>query len=156
MKVLNLRCGVGHDFEGWFSSEEDFQSQQRQQLIECPVCGNTRIEKMLSAPHLNLGHGSAGSAEPERAAPAAAGDGNEQQRLQVMQAMYERMVQHVMEHTTDVGEQFADQARKMHHGEVAEAPIRGRTSPDEAQQLLDEGIDVVSLPVPNISKRRLQ
>lgn len=156
MKVLNLRCGVGHDFEGWFSSEEDFQSQQRQQLIECPVCGNTRIEKMLSAPHLNLGHGSAGSAETERVAPAVADDGNEQHRLQVMQAMYERMVQHVMEHTTDVGEQFADQARKMHQGEVAEAPIRGRTSPDEAQQLRDEGIDVVSLPVPNISRRRLQ
>ena len=155
MKVLNLRCSVGHDFEGWFASEDDFQAQPRQQLIECPVCGNTRVEKMLSAPHLNLGHGSSApsTSMPEAADAVASPD---QHRQQVMQAMYERMVQHVIEHTTDVGEEFADQARKMHHGEVAEAPIRGRTSQEEAQQLRDEGIEVVSLPVPSVSKRRLQ
>ena len=149
MKVFNLRCGAGHDFEGWFASEEDFLTQQERGLLSCPECGDMQVDKMLSAPHINLGHG-----KPQ---PVPAPVSEEQrQRRQVVQAMYERMVQHVMEHTTDVGEQFADQARKMHHGEVAEAPIRGRTSPDEAQQLRDEGIDVVSLPVPNISKRRLQ
>ena len=148
MKVFNLRCGAGHDFEGWFASEEDFLSQQQGGLLSCPECGDMQVEKMLSAPHINLGHG--------KAQPSAGQPTEQQQRRRVVQAMYERMVQHVIEHTTDVGEEFADQARKMHHGEVAEAPIRGRTSQEEAQQLRDEGIEVVSLPVPSVSKRRLQ
>ena len=149
MKVFNLRCGAGHDFEGWFASEEDFLSQQQRGLLSCPECGDMQVEKMLSAPHINLGHG---KAQPSAGQPTE----EQQQRRRVVQAMYERMVQHVIEHTTDVGEEFADQARKMHHGEVAEAPIRGRTSQEEAQQLRDEGIEVVSLPVPSVSKRRLQ
>ena len=144
MKVFNLRCGAGHDFEGWFASEEDFLSQQQGGLLSCPECGDMQVEKMLSAPHINLGHG---KAQPSAGQPTE----EQQQRRRVVQAMYERMVQHVIEHTTDVGEEFADQARKMHHGEVAEAPIRGRTSQEEAQQLRDEGIEVVSLPVPSVS-----
>lgn len=155
MKVLNLRCGVGHDFEGWFASEDDFQAQRGQKLVQCPVCGNTQVEKMLSAPRLNLGHGADAANAPGDKAESAA-EARDAQGMHMMQAMHERMVQHVMEHTTDVGEQFADQARKMHRGEVAEAPIRGHTSRDEAQQLREEGIDVVSLQVPGASRRRLQ
>ena len=148
MKVFNLRCGSDHDFEGWFASEEDFQDQMGRQLVQCPVCGDTRIRKMLSAPHLNLRSASEPALQPAgtETSPEA----------EVLQAMYERMVQHVLENTRDVGEAFADQARKMHHGELETAPIRGKTSRDEAQALRDEGIEVVSLPVPKVSKGRLQ
>src|SRR3954463_13924488 len=59
MKVYNLRCAHSHRFEGWFSSEQDFHAQAAQQLIECPMCGDRAIEKLLSAPRLNLSNASA-------------------------------------------------------------------------------------------------
>jgi len=55
MKVLNLRCNAQHPFEGWFGSEADFQDQLARGLVACPMCGDTRIEKLLSAPRINLG-----------------------------------------------------------------------------------------------------
>lgn len=151
MKVFNLRCGSDHDFEGWFASEEDFQDQMGRQLVQCPVCGDTRIRKMLSAPHLNLRSASESAVQAAQSAETEMSP-----EAEVLQAMYERMVQHVLEHTTDVGEAFADQARKMHYGELETVPIRGKTSRDDAQALRDEGIEVVSLPVPKVSKGRLQ
>ena len=54
MKVLNLQCQHQHLFEGWFASEDDYQSQRSRDLVECPVCGDNSILKMLSAPRLNL------------------------------------------------------------------------------------------------------
>ena len=55
MKVLNLQCSHSHSFEGWFASENDFQSQLARGLVECPLCGDTHVSKMLTAPRLNLG-----------------------------------------------------------------------------------------------------
>jgi len=55
MKVLNLQCAHGHGFEGWFASNEAFETQLAGGLVECPVCSDTRITKLLSAPRLNLG-----------------------------------------------------------------------------------------------------
>lgn len=55
MKVLDLRCGNEHAFEGWFGSEEDFQTQLAQSRLQCPVCGTPQVRKVLSAPRLNFG-----------------------------------------------------------------------------------------------------
>jgi len=54
MKVLDLQCSQSHQFEGWFASEHDFQSQLSRGLVECPMCGQIGITKRLSAPRLNL------------------------------------------------------------------------------------------------------
>ena len=66
MKVLNLQCSHGHGFEGWFASNEAFETQLAGGLVECPLCGGKEIEKRLSAPRLNLGAGK----EPAAPAPA--------------------------------------------------------------------------------------
>ena len=63
---------------------------------------------------------------------------------------------HVMANTTDVGNRFAEEARKMHYGEAEERAIRGKTTPDEAQALVEEGIDVVPLLIPDALKEPLQ
>jgi hypothetical protein len=55
MKVLDLQCQQQHTFEGWFGSEEDYQSQLKRGLLECPMCGDAHVSKMPSAPRLNLG-----------------------------------------------------------------------------------------------------
>ena len=145
MKVFNLRCGLEHGFEGWFSSEDDFQSQLGRGLLTCPLCGDARVARVPSAPRLNLG-ASADSREPSAvSAQPAAPSPDAGTSLQVA---WMRMVRHVLENTDDVGERFADEARRMHHGETETRGIRGRATPQEALELIEEGIDVLPLPVP--------
>ncbi len=145
MKVLNLHCAHGHGFEGWFGSEDDFQSQLGRGLVECPLCGDSAITKMPSAPRINLG---AGKAEPKQdlvTAPDAS-----------MQAAWMNMVRHVMSNTEDVGERFPEEARKIHYGETDERGIRGQASREETEALLEEGIGVLPLPIPKALKGTLQ
>jgi hypothetical protein len=156
MKVLNLQCQHQHNFEGWFASEDDFQSQRAQDLVSCPLCGNHDISKMLSAPRLNLStsrskHVSEAPSE-ERALATVPAAASEVTMPADMQAAWMHMVQHVMAHTEDVGAQFADEARKMHYGETEERGIRGRVSVDETHALLEEGIHVMPLPLPEALK----
>ena len=94
-------------------------------------------------------------------APAAhaAGDDAAQSAeaaLQALQAAYLQVVRHVVTHTEDVGERFADEARSIHHGEAPERAIRGQTSPEEREALREEGIEVMSLPIPEGLKGPLQ
>jgi len=152
MKVLDLQCAQQHAFEGWFGSEDDFQSQLARGLVECPLCGSTHIVKMLSAPRLNLGAlqitDSAKPAQPRQTpAPVVPTD---------MQATWMKMVRHVLANTDDVGTQFAEEARKIHYGESDARNIRGQATPEETEALLDEGIDVLPLPVPAALKGTLQ
>jgi len=149
MKVLNLRCAHGHGFEGWFASNEAFDSQLASGLVECPVCGDTAIVKLLSAPRLNLGNAKA----PEAAAPAAAS--NVPAELSP-EARWMRAVREVLAKTEDVGDRFADEARKMHYGEAQERGIRGQATPEAADALREEGIEVFSLPVPLAVKGPVQ
>ncbi|MBP7566202.1 MAG: DUF1178 family protein [Burkholderiaceae bacterium] len=153
MKVLDLQCEHAHAFEGWFASEDDFQSQLARGLVTCPLCGNATISKKLSAPRLNLGAAEPAS-RPASAPPAGAGQSAATPPQP--QELFMRMVRHVMENTEDVGERFAEEARRIHYGETVERGIRGQASREETEALLDEGIDVVPLPLPGILKGPLQ
>ena len=162
MKVLDLQCRQGHSFEGWFGSQDDYDAQRARGLVTCPICNDSEITKMLSAPRLNLGHSSAPtpgqtenapSTAPAAAAPAPAADANP---VFQMRAALMHMVRHVMAHTEDVGPQFAEEARKIHYGESQERNIRGQATREETEALLEEGIDVVPLPLPDALKEPLQ
>ena len=118
MKVLNLRCANGHGFEGWFASDDDFQTQTARGLVECPLCADTAITKLPSAPRLNL----SGTREPPAGAPRRAGHA----APPTLQARWLQAVRHVMANTEDVGERFAEEARRIHYGEAEERGIRGQ------------------------------
>jgi len=156
MKVLDLRCAHGHRFEGWFASDAELQSQMDNGLLECPVCSDKNILRMPSAPRLNV----SGAREPQPVPKPSSDVAPQQNAAQpiemTMQAAWLRAVQHVMNNTVDVGDRFAEEARKIHYGEADERAIRGKATPDEAEALRDEGIDVVSLPVPTALKGPLQ
>jgi hypothetical protein len=154
MKVLNLQCQHAHSFEGWFASEDDFQGQLARGLVECPLCADKAIQKMPSAPRLNLSGSRelAVTHEPKQelvCTPA------QDQRTQ-MQAAYLKAMRHMMANTEDVGERFAIEARSMHHGETPERAIRGQATREETQELLEEGIAVLPLPIPAALKEPLQ
>jgi hypothetical protein len=160
MKVLDLQCEQQHLFEGWFGSEDDFQSQLARQLVSCPLCASTVVSKRLSAPRLNLG-ASDNRAEPARAETQKTQDKPQQmvamnpeqaQTLQQLQTAYMAMVRQVVQNTEDVGDRFASEARKIYEGQAPERGIRGQATPDEAQALVEEGIAVVPLPLPEALK----
>ncbi|MDE2606561.1 MAG: DUF1178 family protein [Burkholderiales bacterium] len=149
MKVLNLQCRHAHGFEGWFASEDDFQDQLARGLVECPMCGDTQVAKLPSAPRLNLG-----AAEPSQ--PAAPKQEVMSAPNAQLQAAWMQLVQQVMAHTEDVGERFAEEARKIHYGESEERGIRGQATKEETEALLEEGIGVLPLPIPKGLKGPLQ
>jgi len=142
MKVLDLQCPHGHRFEGWFASADDFESQSSRKLVECPMCGATEVSRLPSAPRLNLS--GATSAAQASAGPA-------ELQAQVMRALRE-----VLEKTENVGDRFAEEARRIHYNEAPARSIRGVTTPEDARALVEEGIEVMPLPVPAALKEPLQ
>ncbi|QWC89540.1 DUF1178 family protein [Cupriavidus metallidurans] len=152
MKVLDLRCAQDHRFEGWFASEEDAQSQISRDLVQCPVCGDHAVSRLPSAPRLNL---SGATAKPAQAQVRNAEEGkaDAQQMMQVLQAHYLKAVRQVLAQTEDVGERFAEEARRMHYEEAPERGIRGSATPEDVQALADEGIETFPLIVPDALKQ---
>ena len=134
MKVLDLQCSHSHTFEGWFASEDDFQGQLGRGLVECPMCGDTAVSKLLSAPRLNLG-----ASEPQARDVAAVPDAS-------LQAAWMKMARLVMANTEDVGQRFAEEARKIHHEEAEARGIHGEASEQDVKLLKEEGVEFYPLP----------
>ena len=160
MKVLDLLCPLDHAFEGWFASEDDFVAQCGRRLVQCPMCGSSEVRKALSVPRLNL----RGAREPDQARPAPDRSAQDapalasgpQQPARALEAMWLQLARHVMAHTEDVGHRFTEEARRMHHQEIPERGIRGQATAHEAEQLLEEGIAVLPMPMPEAAKNTLQ
>ena len=163
MKVLDLQCAHNHVFEGWFGCEADFQDQSSRGLVQCPLCSNAVVTKRLSAPRLNFGKSSAGksqdivdvSAKGENAA-ASTDVATVPSTEQAMAAAWMAMTRKILANTQDVGDKFAEEARKIHYGETDERSIRGKATPNETQELIEEGIAVMPFYVPDALKGPLQ
>lgn len=149
MKVLDLQCGHQHVFEGWFASEDDFLDQQGRGLVECPVCGDASITKRLSAPRLNLG-GARAEMSPSHELVSQAGIDP------TLQGAWMAVARRIMANTDDVGNRFAEEARKIHYGEAKERGIRGQASRADTESLIEEGIAVMPFPLPEALKGQLQ
>jgi len=147
MKVFRLSCAQGHGFEGWFASDDEYMSQNGRGLIECPLCADRIISRMPTAPRLNL----SGQREPAAPAPAPAPEATVPLQVQWVEA-----VRRMLDQTDDVGERFPEEARRIHYGEIEARGIRGQASPEERRALLEEGIEILSLPLPAALKGPVQ
>lgn len=159
MLVLNLACRHDHRFEGWFGSAADFESQLGRRLVACPICADTNISRMLSAPRLNVSHLRDEGREPRRTESSIADATGAVTKLPDggnLQSQVWAAIQQVLANTEDVGTRFADEARRIHYGEAEERGIRGQASLAEKEELADEGIAVLSLPIPELLKGTLQ
>jgi len=147
-----LRCGQDHEFDGWFSGSSGFEQQAERHLIECPFCGSTDVTRALMAP-----------AVATRDAPVPTPPVPTQQSTQQVLppspsgmpagpmparliALLQRMRAEVEKNCDYVGPGFADEARRIHHGEAEERGIYGEATPDEAEALAEEGIVVHNVP----------
>lgn len=140
MKVFNLRCAHGHGFEGWFASEQDYADQSARGLVNCPLCADSAIERLPSAPRLNL--------SGAREQPAQPGPVVQPGPEASMEALWLQAVQHVLRSTEDVGARFSEEARRIHYGESERRGIRGQATEEQRAELADEGIEVMQLPLP--------
>jgi hypothetical protein len=161
MKVLDLKCSYDHRFEGWFASTDEFESQLSRKLVACPVCSTTEVSRMPSAPRLNLsaGRSSSSSDQGEKDATgsnAAKAAQPPQDADQALQARALQFMREILAKTENVGDRFAEEARRMHYDEAPARNIRGVATPEDAHALIEEGIDVMPLPVPAALKEPLQ
>ncbi|UXH76301.1 DUF1178 family protein [Roseateles amylovorans] len=172
MLVLNLACESGHGFEGWFGSAADFESQQARGLLSCPLCNSAQVRRMPSAPRLNLSQATepVASDQAQRAPQSSSGGvssagaptaltptGDATPMLpEALQRQVIQAVRHLMAHTEDVGTGFAEEARRIHYGETEPRGIRGQATAEEARELVEEGIEVLPLPIPDLLKDPLQ
>ncbi len=151
MIVFDLRCAkAGHVFEIWFGSSTDFEEQKARGLVTCPYCGSTEVDKAVMAPNV----GAKGNSRPD-AAPAPTGatvpaavNMPSPAEFKAMVAKLAEVQSRMLEGSSYVGTNFADEARSMHLGEQEARPIHGQTSPDEAKALIEEGIPVAPLLLP--------
>ena len=146
MIVYNLHCKDGHRFEGWFASAKDYASQKKRGLLSCPSCGDTAVERGLSAPRLNMG-----AQEPRKPAQVPAGKTNDMEGkdpFAVAQILYSRMLDEMLTKSEDVGAKFPEEARKIYYQESPGRAIRGQATQEEHDALVDEGIPVARFPVP--------
>lgn len=143
-----LRCGAGHGFDGWFKDSAAFEKLAKRNLVECPHCGDTKVERSLMAPALAKREAlpapvPASAPAPAPQPPAAVAGGRLPDH---MRAMLQRMRAEVEKHCDYVGPQFADEARKMHRGESEKRAIYGETTSSEAESLAEEGIEFSRIP----------
>ncbi|WP_340587639.1 DUF1178 family protein [Erythrobacter alti] len=156
MIVYDLSCINGHRFEGWFGSSEKFIEQREGGLISCPECGASEVAKAPMAPAVGRKGNSAVTVSTDTsetqvsATQASRGVSNAPMPPEVAQAL-ERLADAQAKALKDskwVGKKFAEQSRAMHYGDQEQAPIHGEASAKEAQDLLEEGVQVAPLPFP--------
>ncbi|WP_319567795.1 DUF1178 family protein [Cohaesibacter marisflavi] len=171
MIKYSLRCEHDHVFEGWFRNNDDCEMQTRDGHVECPFCASTKISKSLMAPRVtgtrtqdsavrpSEGQGAAEVA-PSPAVPqpatsnavvphagaavAAPQEGPDPQQVQKMLRAFR---EHVVKNADYVGDNFAEEARKMHFKETEERGIYGEATVDEVKSLAEDGIDCLPMPV---------
>jgi hypothetical protein len=154
----DLRCGEGHTFDSWFRSSAAFDQQAAAGLLDCPFCASTNVSRAIMAPRLNRG-----AAEPRREQAVAVDTQEETKAVsgpagaQVaaslppampdeVRAVLQRLRTEVEQRCDYVGGRFAEEARAMHYGEQPRRSIYGETTPQDAESLAEEGIEVARIP----------
>lgn len=128
-----LLCEKEHEFDGWFRSSSVFDDQVKAGEVICPICGSAKVRKGLMAPNV------AGTKKRDSINATEVAE-------KIVMAMT-AIRKHVEENCDYVGDKFAETARRIHYGEEEQRGIYGETTPDEARELIEEGVEVAPLPV---------
>lgn len=130
---FTLKCGNDHRFESWFRDNQAYESLCAAGQIACPECGDSAVVKAPMAPYV------ATAREAERAETEAALQARLREALLKVRAAVEGNCE-------NVGDSFAEEARKIHYGEAPHRGIYGNATDDEARELEDEDIVFSRLP----------
>ena len=154
-----LRCGAGHGFDGWFRDSAGFEQQATNGLLECPHCGDSKVERALMTPHVPR-KGRRREIVPDSTAVPVPPGAQQMPALPMpdastalaaplpdkVRAALQRLRAEVEKNCDYVGEQFAEEARKIHNGESDRRGIYGETTLEQAETLAEEGIEIARIP----------
>ena len=132
---FSLCCENDHEFDGWFRSNDDYDTQKKRGFVSCPVCHSAKVEKALMAPAVSTG---------SKRETMALAMGEEQRKAL---AQLKEMAERVRRNADYVGDKFAEEARKIHFGETEARGIYGEATPEEARGLAEDGIEFMPIPV---------
>jgi hypothetical protein len=140
MILFQLKCQRGHEFDAWFLNSSTYESQLASADITCPHCGTAKVVKAPMAPHISRRRVSSSSSEE-----------TEYRANKVAKKILEAVdgLRDEMEEKCDyVGDDFAEEARRIHYGETDSRDIYGEATDKEASELDEEGVDFFRLPFP--------
>ncbi|WP_341895650.1 DUF1178 family protein [Ferrovibrio terrae] len=132
MIKYELKCRKDHVFEAWFYDSATYDTQAAGGKVVCPVCNSRKVTKAPMAPRI-------GKSKSEVAVAEA------KQQAMALKALAE-IRDHVEKNADYVGDQFAEEARKIHYGEVDKRSIYGEATKEEAKELVEEGVEVAMIP----------
>lgn len=142
MIVLNLSCDRDHLFEGWFASADAFEAQCERGEVTCPTCSSANIARRPTAPYVNTGSVAPASTPSISRKPSQAPSLDPDAMATVL-----AMLRRAGRESEDVGERFAEEARRIHYGDREARNIKGKATHEDVSDLLEEGIVVLPLPV---------
>ncbi len=132
MIVFNLMCkDCSSEFEGWFSSSKSCDTQIKKKLVECVICNSSNIEKTLSMPNVSVNKGK---------------DKSSEKVLRELKNKIKDVKKFIEKNCDYVGNNFAYEARKIYYGKKDKKPIYGKASKEDVVELIEEGIEVASIP----------
>ncbi|KRC78183.1 DUF1178 family protein [Sphingomonas sp. Root241] len=150
MIVFDLKCSGGHVFEAWFGSSAAWEEQRAAGLVACPICGNGEVAKAVMAPNV----GAKGNSRTAAPATAPSGEAPPPEVVKAAMEMIASAQTKMLETSQWVGTAFTDKARAMHLGDEPAAQIHGQATPEQAQELVEEGVPVAPLLVPVVPPER--
>lgn len=147
LKCRSNICSDKKEFDGWFKSIEAYEKQKLQRLINCPICGSDKVEKLLTSPSLKTNKNKTTDIQDKQFKKSKnnetfLGDINSDN----ISTLLRTLKKEVQKNSTFVGNEFVSQARSMKEGKIKEKPIHGHGTYKEIKELKDEGIDVVNIP----------
>ena len=131
MIKYNLICECGKTFESWFSSSDEYDVLQRKKLINCIYCDSTSVRKSVMAPNL------------------FSKTNKTSKNINLEKKIKKQLVdlrRYVEKNCKDVGDNFPREARSIHYDKKTSKGIYGKATPEETAELLEEGIDVATIP----------
>lgn len=143
MVIYDICCNNEHRFEGWFHAPEEFNRQQEQGLLDCPVCGSHEVRKLPSGSKIMVSENRHHQAETKTL------------KSEGINKAVEKLAEYIEQNYTDVGDRFPEEARKAYYGETGRKNIYGNAEPDEIVELQEEGIEVIPVPIPLRSVKKL-
>ena len=131
MIKYNLTCKCGETFESWFLNSSEFDSLFKKKLVKCIYCESSKVKKSVMAPNL----------------PSKSNKISKKNKLEKdIKKQLLNFRKYIEKNCKNVGDNFAREARSIHYEKKNSQGIYGKTTPEEASELIDEGIEVVTVP----------
>ncbi|MBL8642731.1 MAG: DUF1178 family protein [Rhodospirillaceae bacterium] len=157
MILYGLICEKEHQFDSWFRNSSVVEKLVKAGQVACPKCGSVKVQKALQAPNITPSKKKAKAPRVNTPAPEApassSSNANVAQAVEKMTEAYNELREAIEKNFDNVGDQFAEEARKIHYGEAPERGIYGDATPEQTEELHEEGIPVYALPWPKKKRK---